>query len=74
MVFFSFSACLATAAASSYPIAEFSGVTMDGDDSARVLRCSMFATSPTTHRSANSRVTLASNVSDSSRFRAIIGM
>ena len=70
----SLSACLATAAASSYPIAEFSGVTIEGEDSASSRRCSTLATSPVMHRSANSFDTLVNSLNDSRMLRAIIGM
>src|SRR4051794_16773075 len=51
----------------------FKGVTMDGDDSANVRQRSMSASIPLMHRSASSRETLASNLIDSSRLRAMTG-
>src|SRR3954452_16475250 len=51
----------------------FSGVTIDGDDSASSRAWSTFAVMPSTQRSASSRELLASSVIDSSRLRAITG-
>src|SRR6476661_2312789 len=51
----------------------FSGVTIDGDDSAYARHLSTFATIPSMHRSASTRLALASRLIDSSRFRPITG-
>ena len=53
---------------------EFSGVTMDGEDSASSRRCSTSASVPSMQRSASSREALASRRIDSSRLRAITGI
>ncbi|CKQ15678.1 Uncharacterised protein [Mycobacterium tuberculosis] len=55
-------------------MAEFNGVTIDGEDSASRRRCSTLAVSPAMQRWANSRDTLVSSLKDSRMLRAIIGM
>ena len=47
---------------------------MAGEDSALARQRSTSASMPSTHRSANSRLTLASRSIDSSRLRAMTGM
>src|SRR5437588_8544564 len=51
----------------------FSDVPIDGLDSAYALHCSTLAVMPSTHFSANARLTDASRRIDSSRLRAITG-